>query len=115
MTVSLYDEINCLAEFIIIGGDERTLNFTVYDENGTPVSLNSATCVWKLAEYGLEDYAVVTKAGVVTGSNTWKIDLEEADTILLSGKYIQQPLVTEASGKTHPSYQGTIIILPRIP
>lgn len=115
MAASLYDEINCLAEFIMIGGDERTLNFTVYDENGTPVNLNSAVCIWKLAEYGNEDYAIVTKTGTVTGSNTWKVDLESTDTILLSGKYIQQPIVTEANGITHPTYQGYIIILPRIP
>lgn len=113
MPISLYDTANSLEEFIMIGGSEKELNFTVYDQDGTPVILTGCTCTWVASEYG-SDVVEITKTGTITGANTFQVLLEYADTSELMGKFTQQPIVTEASGKVHTSQQGQFIILSRI-
>jgi hypothetical protein len=112
--MSLYDTMT-LPEAIMLAGEERTLYFTVLDEDGSSVSLNSATATWRLADYIDQSQAVLIKTGTVVSGNVWSVELLYADTAELSGKFIHQPIVIEADGKIHPTQQGILTIMPLIP
>lgn len=110
-----YGELNSLLETSFIAGTDFTMTFTVYAENGiTPLDLGGATITWKLCPYGQPSYVALSLSGTITGINTFTVAIPHASTISLSGKYIQQPLITDFSGQTFRPAQGTIVILPAI-
>jgi hypothetical protein len=105
------ENIYNLTELNMIGGSYQVLEFTVYDENNQPINLNGATCTWYLRSYGnYAESAVLVKSGSVTGTNTFEVVLSSSDTINLYGKYVQQPVVQDYSGKTFRPAQGIIMI-----
>lgn len=113
MSYLAYSQINSLDEISFVGGTEYTLEFVVYEQNGSPANLATATCAWKMSPYGEPDGAVLSYAGTVTGANTFEVLIPSADTLILSGKYMHQPIVTDA-GKEYRSQQGIITIIPAI-
>ena len=56
-----------------------------------------------------EPYTIPT---VVPEIDYFSVTLEASDTVNLSGKYIQQLIVTDSTGKTFIPGQGTVIISP---
>lgn len=115
MSYQTFAILNSLSEFSFIAGNSYTLEFEVYEENGiTPLDLGGATIDWVLSPYGQTDYTVLSIAGIITGTSTFEIELTSSDTELLSGKYIQQPVITSFSGAEYRPAQGVILILPRI-
>ena len=114
MAQSVYDTKNCLEEFIIIGGENIILEFECYDENNTPIVLSGAGITWKASEYGNPTNVLISKTGTITGSNTAEIELLEADTLSLSGKFHHQPVMIDSTNKKILSYQGIFTIIPRI-
>jgi hypothetical protein len=107
-----YDTLNNLPEISFTAGTDKTLVFTVYDENGLDL-LNVVSAVWALCPYGEFGTTMLTKAGSIVGSVV-TVSLTTVNTSSLSGKYIQQLKVVDTSGKTFITGQGTVIITPAI-
>jgi hypothetical protein len=114
MSFLSYSSINTLEEFSFVAGTEYTLSFSVVDDNGNSVSLNGGSVVWYLCPYGQTDYDAATVTGTITGTNTFTVVIPSAATLSLSGKYLQQPQVTDWTGKPFRPSQGVITIIPRI-
>jgi hypothetical protein len=115
MTYINYATLNALEEFSFIAGNTYTLEFTVYEDNGvTPLDLQGATVDWTLCPYGQTDYTILQKSATITGTNTFEVVLSNTDTSALSGKYIQQPVITAFEGEEYRPAQGVILVLPQI-
>lgn len=108
-----YDIINTLDEMQFIEGTVQDITFTVYDETGTPLDLETSTCAWNMSRYGYPDVVELSKSGIVTGVNTFVINILSGDTNGLSGKFIHQPVITNGSSIYIPA-QGVITITPKI-
>lgn len=114
-TYTLYSQINSLTEFGFIAGTEYTLNYNVYEEDGiTPLDMGGATFKWVLSRYG-QNENILEKTGSITGIGTATVSLSAEDTELLSGKYIQQPVIISFGGEEYRPGQGVILIIPRTP
>lgn len=112
-----YAKLNSLEEFSFIAGNTYTLEFEVYDEDDAPSDLGGATIVWTLCPYGQPDYTILQKSGAIDVSmpSKFTVELDSADTDALSGKFIQQPVITAFGGQEYRPAQGVVLILPRIP
>lgn len=111
-----YLTLNSLDEFAMIAGTAQTLNFTMYESDGVNlVDLSGGTIKWVLCPFGQTDYNALEKTGTITGTGTFTVVLVKADTENLSGKYTQQPVITDYLGGVYRPAQGTVLILPRIP
>ena len=111
-TYTVYAQINSLEEFGFIAGSPFTLNFNVYEQDGTPLDMGGATFKWVLSPYG-QSYSVLEKTGTIAGIGTAEVQLNTVDTETLSGKFIQQPVIISFSGEEYRPGQGVILIIPR--
>jgi hypothetical protein len=115
-----YDSANALPELVFIAGTDKLLTFTCYQENTNLLNITSGTVVWLLCPYGQFNTTTLQKQTggdgvVINTANTFQVTLDAADTLALSGKYIQQVSITDFSGNTFRPSQGVVIILPAIP
>lgn len=109
----LYSQINSLEEFSFIAGTPFTLYFTVYEQDGTTLlDMGGGTFKWVLSPYG-QNYNVLDVEGTITDVGKANVQLETADTELLSGKYIHQPVIISFSGEKYRPSQGVVLIIPR--
>jgi len=108
--------INNLSEISLIGGTYKELHFDVYSESGSPVDITGYTYKWLAYPYGQPDAIAISKTGVSRASdgfiNRFTVYLSSLDTVSLSGKYVQQPVVVVADGIEFRVGQGNIIIIP---
>ena len=110
-----YQQLNSLPETAFIAGTEFTMNYTIYEEDGVNlVDISGANVRVRLCPYGQTDYCVLDKAGTITGSGTFTVVLDAADTEDLSGKYLQQIYMESFTGVEFRPAQGVLIILPRV-
>ena len=109
-TFSALDIFN-LAEISFIGGEDEELTFNVYTSASVVVDLSGATITWYLARLGESD-ATLTLSGTLSGSPTNQIMVKVADTdtVSLSGKFVQQLKIVEASGSAIRPSQGLVNI-----
>lgn len=107
-----YNCIYNLEEFSFIGGTTQYLFFDVYNSGGDAVDLSEADCSWKLRDYGNfgNNATLITKTGVLTGFNSFKITIDSTDTEDLFGKFVQQPMVIDRDGNIFTPGQGIILI-----
>jgi len=107
-----YDCIYNLEEFSFIGGTTQYLFFDVYNSGGDAVDLSEAICSWRLREYGNfgNNATLITKTGVLTGFNSFKITIFNTDTTGLFGKFVQQPMVVDRDDNVFSPGQGIILI-----
>lgn len=114
MTNTSYAAINTLEEISLIGGSYTVLEFTLYEENGvTPLNISAYTITWEMTYWGYNE-TILTKNGTITGTNVFEIELLSGDTLALSGKFMQQPVLVDGNGNTFRPAQGTVIIAPAI-
>jgi hypothetical protein len=103
--------LNTLEETYFIAGTEFIFTFTAYDNSGSLLDLTGGSAVWRMAWMGQPDQALVTKTGSFIDSSSFQVLLEESDTQYLStGKYIQQPIITDSEGYVFKPGQGIITI-----
>ena len=108
---SLYEQINSLTEFPIIGGSDITLKFSVFDDAGSPVTLTGATCTMPISPFGEPTNVLTTITGVITLPNTITYIIPSSFTITLPSKrYMYQPIIVDAIPKTYRPAQGTFIL-----
>ena len=112
-TYVIYSEINSLSEFGFIAGNPYTIEFEVFEQDGTtPLDMGGATFKWVLSKYGVNE-SVLEKDGSITGVGTAEVVLDTVDTESLSGKFIHQPVIVSFSGLEYRPAQGVLIIIPR--
>lgn len=115
MTTS-FNTLYILPEISFIGGTDKALTFTVYQEDEiTLLDISSGSIEWLLSRYDMSEDIVLTKTGLLTTANIFTVTLDHDDTVLLSGKFTQQIVITDFSGNIFRPVQGTIVILPAIP
>lgn len=97
-----------------IAGTEQKLSFFIYTSASIAMDLNDKDCTWEMARFGSSD-TILTKTAIVPGDpvNMMVVTLESSETASLSGKYIQQPVITSGSSQYRPS-QGVIQIYAQI-
>lgn len=100
-----------------IGGTSYTIEFTVTDIAGVPVDLSASTCSWTMGYFGNPEETVLSKTGVISGvdNEIFTITLESSDTSNIYGKFIQQPVIIDFSGREFRLGQGILTIIPNIP
>ena len=104
------------ADFTMYSGDSKNLQFTITDNDDTPVDLTGATSSWILAA-SADGSALVTKtsgAGEITYSggstNIATVAVDPADTASLAGRYYHELQITDTGGDVSTN-AGTAIIL----
>jgi len=111
---NIYLDVNNLDDFKFIGGNDLSLEFFVYDEDGVPVDISSATVNWRMSYYGDPDHAVIAKSGTINTTSSFLVELTSAETANLSGKFLHQPTVIDIDGTKFRPAQGIITIIPKI-
>ena len=115
MTITSYDTLNTLPEISFIAGSDKVFTFTCYDSDGV-ITLNIAggPAYWKLCPYGSPTIETLSKSGNIISASKFTITLTAADTLALSGKYIQQVIITDYLSNTYRPAQGTIVVIPAV-
>ena len=109
-------DVYILPEISFIGGTDKVLTFTTYTEdNITLLTLYGIEIEWILTYYEYKEQVVLRKTGVPININNFTVTLNYDDTISLSGKFIQQPIITDFTGNIFRPAQGTVLILPAFP
>jgi hypothetical protein len=102
--------IYSLDPFDMEAGSNQELTFTI-TSGSSPVSLNGSQATYWLAPFGSQT-AVVTKTQSISGAvSSFTIALNNADTVNLSGKFIQAYQVVLASGSYLKPGRGIVSIL----
>lgn len=115
MTISVYDSANYLPDAWLYAGSSRTFTYECLEEDGvTPLSITNGSAKLLLCPWGEPEITSLEKNGVINTSHSFTISFEEADTISLSGKFLQQPVVVDSSGNTFRAGQGALLIFPSI-
>ena len=116
MPFNSYSQINSLEETTFIAGNNFTLEYAVYEEDGvTPMDLGGASVYCTLSPYGQPEYNEVQIVANITGANTFEADITSLLSRNLSGYYIHQPVIVAFSGTEYRPAQGLLNILPRTP
>ena len=110
--------INSLEEKTFIAGTYQELPFDYFDSNNNPINISTFTCSWVLSRLGEPNTVILTKTGEYQASyalhNRFIVKLLSTDTIGLSGKYVQQPILTGNPGYEFRMGQGNVTIIDAI-
>lgn len=110
--INLYTELD---EVSFIAGSREFLDFEICDKDNKPVELvTMQSIVWQLAYLGDKDNPVLTKDGVVFDVNHFRVSLDANDTVNLRGKFIHQPILTDALGNVYKPAEGLLNIVESI-
>lgn len=105
-----------LDEITFIAGTYKEITFDVFDALSQPVDISSFSLSWVLSPFGEPSVISITKTGIFRTdhilNNRFTIYLYSNDTISLSGKYVQQPIISGNTGYDFRLGQGFINILP---
>jgi hypothetical protein len=116
MALTAYDSINYIPDISFIAGTDQLWTYKVFLEDGvTGANISQGTAKVIIFPYGFPDAPVLEINGTATDLITFEIFIPAASTLALSGKYIQQPILTDLSGNICRVGQGTIIIFPASP
>ena len=111
--MTLYDDYrntDYLDDISFIAGSDYTINFPVYDQYRTSVDISSSKMKWMLSLYGQPEYTILVKDAKTSGSTAFIVTLNSNDTIDLGGIYLQQPEISDVSGKKIRPAQGIVVI-----
>ena len=119
MTRLLYSDLNNMEAVSFIAGTNYIFKFDLYASPGDddPIELTGKTFQWKLSPFGQKSYVAIEKEDSDFTSPTItrkQLMLEVDDTIDLAGKYIQQPIITDADGTVYRPGQGIVTIVANI-
>jgi len=112
---TVYEELNNIPEMMIRAGSTKVLTFVCYQEDGVNLlNITGGTPSWRLCPYGEFGVNVLTIQGVFTDNNTFSVTISPSDTETLSGKYIQQVIITDFDLNEFIPGQGITVIFPKI-
>lgn len=105
-----------LAETTFIAGTYKEITFDVFDVLSQPVNISSFALSWVLSPFGEPTTVTLTKLGVFRTdyalNNRFTVYLYSTDTVLLGGKYMQQPIISGNTGYDFRLGQGFVNIIP---
>jgi hypothetical protein len=111
-----FNQVNDLPEDSFIAGTHKIYTFDILDETGNAVNLASCQSLnWELARLG-SVVAVISASATYSGTpnNQMSVEVLTSKTLNLSGKYVHQPVIVDASGNEFRPSQGIITIFARI-
>jgi len=126
MAITVYDELNNIPDRSWMAGSDKVLTFSCYESDGVnKLSIETGQVEWRLCPYGEFSINVLTKSTetspipgitILAGSPPYQFEvaISGSETASLSGKYIQQVVITDFFGNTVVPGQGTVVILPLI-
>lgn len=107
-----------LPQIDFVGGSTKTLTFAIYGAHEMPYDVSNCTANFSVSSFGDIGVPLISKPMTAgTGSETSNIltvDLESADTLSLSGKYLYQITIKDNSGIVTIPYQGNLYIFSNI-
>ncbi len=108
-------------DFQMVSGNDKTLNFTVLDENDLVVDLTGATIVWALADSEKSKSRIITYTSPVNVTITtplegkFSVSIQSADTEPLKPKdYYHEARVTSSGGDVTTVAIGTVEVLRNV-
>lgn len=114
--MTIYDTVYNLADLSFVGGTDKELTFTVYQEDGVNLcDITAGSAIWNLCRFGDFSQSVLEIAGTITDANHFTVAIPASSTLSLSGKFVQQAIVTDFEGHTFRAGQGIVLIFPAIP
>jgi len=103
-------------DFKMIQGEDKVLEITVVDENGSAKAITGATITWSLAR-AVDDTPLITKStggsgiSITDGNNgVFQVTIGDTDTNDMNGAYIHEAEVVDTSGRKNTVLFGTIQI-----
>lgn len=113
--ISTYDQANYLPDTWLYAGSNMTWTYNCVEEDGiTPLTITNGSAKLLLCPWGEPEITSLEKTGVIVSATSFTISFNTADTISLSGKFLQQPVVVDSSGNTFRPGQGSVLIFPAI-
>lgn len=100
-----------LSETTFIAGSYKELYFYLYSSGSIPLDTRRTAASWTLTPYDQPDYVILSKDGECY-DGYFVIKLLSTDTIALSGKFIQKPLIIGSLGYDYRLEQGIVNIVP---
>ncbi|HSF94778.1 MAG TPA: hypothetical protein VLA52_07105 [Thermohalobaculum sp.] len=110
-------------------GDNKPLDFTVYDEDpanpgqpdlASPVDLTGATIRWALSAFATDAAPLLTKTTALgititdAAAGKFRVSLDKADTVALNGKYYHEAEVLTAGAADDTVATGTVTVAPTV-
>jgi hypothetical protein len=112
---SVYDQANYLPDDWLYAGSDKTWTYNIFAEDGaTPLNISNGSLTLVLCPYGEPEITSLVKSGVIASTTSFTVSFTESDTINLSGKFLQQPIVVDSDGHKFIAGQGTVLIFPVI-
>ena len=102
-----------LQETSMIAGTYRELYFYVYSSGSIPLDVRGSAASWLLTPLDQPDYIALEKEGECFNGYIL-IKLLTEDTISLTGKFVQKPLISGALGYDYRLEQGIFTIIPAL-
>lgn len=116
MTIKLVPQ-----NFELVSGNDKTLKFTLTDEDDAAVDLTGATIVWAFAKTAtakspLFEYTSPTNVTITDASGgLFEVEIQSADTLVLKGgEYYHEARVESAAGNKITVAYGVVSLLDNV-
>ena len=100
--MNTYEKINNLDDISFPAGSEQTFSIAVTDVHPMAV----ASIELRMCPFG--DFSKMSYQ--IPGATTTTVVLSGANLVTVSGKYIQQFVITDTDGKVFVAAQGTVLV-----
>jgi hypothetical protein len=98
-----------LEQFDVIAGTEFTIEYKVFDQNGSPANISPYDCYCYIAKYGdYYDGTAIYLTGTKTSTDTFEVLVMSTDTLNFSGTFVHQPVIDDGGTTQFRSQQGLI-------
>ena len=113
--ISTYDQANYLPDTWLYAGSSKTWTYPCFEEDKiTPLTLTGGSAKIVFCPYGEPSITSLQKDGVINTTTSFIVSFIASDTINLSGKYLQQAIITDSVGNTFIAGQGTVLVFPAV-
>lgn len=102
-------------DFTMFEEETRTLDVSAYDEDDALIDFSGATITWRVKDGNTTILTKTVGSGItVTGTGTFSIALDSADTLGLSGDYQHECVAVLADTTRDTLFTGTLTVEPTL-
>lgn len=108
-------------DFELVSGNDKTLNFSLLDQDDEIVDITGATIIWSLAKTAKSKTRIITYTSPTNvtiddaAGGLFSVDIQAADTEpLQAGEYYHEARITSSGGKKFTAAYGTVELLSNI-